>query len=95
MKIGIFPGWLLAAAIARWIGGFPADLCIAGASIGIGLSLAAVARSSKALASALAGHHVRSMQFHRRFATRSPIARSVINGRVRRRQHSPLSLSIR
>jgi hypothetical protein len=49
MNIGIIPGWLLAAVIAIWIGGFPADLCLAGAAVGISLSVAGVARSRNAL----------------------------------------------
>jgi len=49
MNIGIIPGWLLAAVIATWIGGFPADLCLAAAAVGISLSVAAIARSRNAL----------------------------------------------
>lgn len=46
MKLGIVPGWLLAAAVAYGVGGVPGDLCAAGAAIGIGLSLVVVMRSS-------------------------------------------------
>ncbi|RQQ88742.1 hypothetical protein DF134_19430 [Burkholderia stagnalis] len=53
MKMGIIPGWLLAGVIASVIGGFPDDLCAAGAAIGIALSLAALARSSTALSMAV------------------------------------------
>ncbi|VWC78959.1 hypothetical protein BLA39750_01056 [Burkholderia lata] len=52
MKMGIVPGWLLAAVIANVIGEFPLDLCTAGAAIGIGLSVAAFTRSSTALSAA-------------------------------------------
>lgn len=52
MKMGIVPGWLLAAVIANAIGEFPLDLCAAGAAIGIGLSVAAFTRSSTALSAA-------------------------------------------
>lgn len=53
MKIGIFAAWLLAAVIAIWIGGFPADLCFAGAAVGISVSLAAAARSRNSLAAGM------------------------------------------
>lgn len=49
MKMGIFPGWLLAGMIGYEIGEFPFDLCAAGVAIGTGLALAALARSSTAL----------------------------------------------
>lgn len=54
MTIGIIPGWLLAVVIAVCVGGFPVDISLAVAAIGIGLSLAAVSRSSAALSPVIA-----------------------------------------
>jgi len=54
VKIGIIPGWLLAVVIAVCVGGFPVDISLAVAAIGIGLSLAAVSRSSAALSPVIA-----------------------------------------
>jgi len=49
MNIGLIPGWLIAAALAILIGGYPVDIILAGAAIMIGLSLFALTRNPNAL----------------------------------------------
>ena len=44
MMAGIFAVWLIVAGIAVWVGGFPFDLCLAAAAVGIALTTGAFTR---------------------------------------------------